>query len=475
MSRRHRALMNHGDPGAIREFLNVSAQTGVVTERWMNPMTQTNVGVFKEGRNHVMEFNGTDSLINCGTIDTLVGDKSFVLWLKGYEYSGPDTYLIGNTVFALAFDTPNSQLYITSDGGGTVANECYVLPLDRYTCVAVVRTAAGLVDFYENGVLLYSGLDTGIPEEGTDIKINIEPTSFRGLMNDVRVYDGLLSAEEVSQLFTESRAKYILGGPLLFFEPLSLCSAYQAVYDSFTNKPCGPDVAIQNTWVAALVAALLWNTKKDVQYNFAIHTNDDGEAQKNWLNPGTYDCTLVNAPTFTAYEGFDGGGISYLDTNWNPTSHAVNCTQNSNSVCWYSRTDVAENKFDFGARTTYWNVGMGRSWGNTMGIYNHTAGLISSGANSDSRGMFISNRDGVSSDDGYRNKSKLFDGTQPATGIPDANMYILCCNNNGSATGFGTKQISCFSAGAVYNQTEVNNDTDAFETMMDAKGKGVIS
>ena len=194
----------------ITEILNVGAPLGVIKERWGATLTNTAVTLFQDGDVNAMEFNGVNSLINCGTMDPLIGDKSFVLWLRGYEYSGPNTFFIGTTIFALAFDTPNDLLHITSDGGGTIANDAYVLPLNEYTFIAVTRTADGLIDFYENGVLLYSGLDTGTPEAGTDIKLNLEPTSFRGLMADARIYDGLLSAPEISSLFTNESKKYLL-------------------------------------------------------------------------------------------------------------------------------------------------------------------------------------------------------------------------------------------------------------------------
>ena len=112
MSRRHRALMNHGDPGAITEILNVGAPLGVIKERWGATLTNTAVTLFQDGDVNAMEFNGVNSLINCGTMDPLIGDKSFVLWLRGYEYSGPNTFFIGTTIFALAFDTPNDLLLL---------------------------------------------------------------------------------------------------------------------------------------------------------------------------------------------------------------------------------------------------------------------------------------------------------------------------------------------------------------------------
>ena len=97
---------------------------------------------------------------------------------------------------------------ITSDGGGTAAANGYTLPLNKWTHITVVRNAAGLIDFYENGILLFDDVDTGTPVAGGDIKLNIEPTSFRGLYGETIIVDGLWTAEEVSQTYTSSKNLY---------------------------------------------------------------------------------------------------------------------------------------------------------------------------------------------------------------------------------------------------------------------------
>jgi len=194
----------------VDEILNISAQSGSILDRWGNTLTPTDMTVYKDGEVNAMYFDGATSKISAGTPDTLVGDKSFIIWVKGHKYSGAATYLIGNTQFALAFNTPDNLLSITSDGGGTIANDAYTLPLDIWTLIIAVRNAAGLIDFYVNGEIVYSALDTGTPAAGTDIIINSEPTSFQGTMNDIRIVDGLLTAQECSQLFSSESARYLL-------------------------------------------------------------------------------------------------------------------------------------------------------------------------------------------------------------------------------------------------------------------------
>ena len=100
-----------------------------------------------------------------------------------------------------------------------------------------------------------------------------------------------------------------------------------------------------------LVDAGFW-TRMDLFYVFGVHTNDAGEALINWVDPGTFDGTAVNSPTFTIYDGFAGdGSTSYVDSNFNLLSDGTNYIQDDASVGIYLRTDQQEDsKFAFGAR-----------------------------------------------------------------------------------------------------------------------------
>lgn len=254
---------------------------------------------------------------------------------------------------------------------------------------------------------------------------------------------------------------------------------YQTVYDSFTNKPTNPDDTRQNAWVEADVADGLWDTKKDVQYNFAIHTNANGEAQTNWINPGTYDCTLVNAPAFVAFEGFTGDGISaYIDTNWNPAV-GVNYIQDSASAVIYIRNNIAISRNVMGCATGFSNLNtlaiMPRHAANLYFVRINTNNLADFGAGStDSRGMFIANRTASNVHDLYRNKGQVINGTDVSNGLTDKDLVFLAFNANDVIVNHTAHQVSGGSMGAGYTQTNINNDTDNFETYMDSYGNGII-
>lgn len=88
---------------------------------------------------------------------------------------------------------------------------------------------------------------------------------------------------------------------------------------AMTTKP-SPLVA-QNIdrFVRGLLTDNLWG-KFDALYIFKMH--DAQAARLNLVNPGTYDLSLVGAPTFTAGSGYLGGASAYLQTSVNMSTFA---------------------------------------------------------------------------------------------------------------------------------------------------------
>lgn len=242
--------------------------------------------------------------------------------------------------------------------------------------------------------------------------------------------------------------------------------------------PTTPDADRQKL-IQALVKGLIddgiW-TKLDTLYLTAAHAQDS--SLLNWINPGTYDCTVVNllAANFTIDRGWTGNGVNgYLNTNYNPNTDGINYALNDASLGIYIRTNVSEDKRDIGASdgipnvteiVTGWTDGNAYYW-----INNNILSLI---ANADSRGFYITSRLNANDQDLYRNKIKISDDNDASVGIPSVDLYIIALNNNGVANDFTTKQYSAAFTSSGMTQTNVNNFTDRIETFMDAIGAGVI-
>jgi len=253
------------------------------------------------------------------------------------------------------------------------------------------------------------------------------------------------------------------------------CAEYRAVYDSWTNKPSTADSAKYNTWVLSKIADGTW-AKKDVLYNFAVHTNADGEALVNWKNPGTHDATLVNAPAFVAYEGFTGDGVSaYINSNWNPTSHGVNYTFNNASVGVYSRIDANGGYVDIGGRTsgTANSVYFYTKNGGEFRCRFHEADLTGF-ATADSLGMHIATRIDANNKRYYKNNVYLGNVVAAVNTFPNADYYILAMNTGAGANTFSPRQLSMAFCGASLDLAEITILTNAFEAYMDSQGTGII-
>lgn len=132
----------------------------------------------------------------------------------------------------------------------------------------------------------------------------------------------------------------------------------------------------------------------DALYIFAAPT--ESEALTNLIDPGTYDCTPVNSPSFFSDYGYRGelAGIRYLDTGFNPaTAVDPKFTQNSASMTVYvdDSNDSAESiggGFIVGEGGTTMGVRVSTSSG--AGIYrvNSVTASVSGATFTDAKGMW---------------------------------------------------------------------------------------
>jgi len=114
---------------------------------------------------------------------------------------------------------------------------------------------------------------------------------------------------------------------------------YQAILDRATilgyTLPSDAVKLKQNTLLTSLKSTGVW-AKLDVFYVFA---QDGGSAfgTLNWKNPNANQSTLVNSPTFVSNGGLMGNGTSsYIDTNFNPSTQAVQYTLNNASRYFFT-------------------------------------------------------------------------------------------------------------------------------------------
>ena len=263
--------------------------------------------------------------------------------------------------------------------------------------------------------------------------------------------------------------------PEISDDATTFTSQFSAVYASWTNKPDAADAAKYNTWVKSKIADGTWVTR-DVLYNFAVHTNDDGEALKNWINPGTHDATLVNVPAFVAYEGFTPNGTSsYIRTNYVPSVDGVNYTLNDCSLFLLTRTD----NDDF-----IWGEGVfdGTNWlsfiygaGSYYVRLNDSVALSAVGADDD-KAYRIIQRTAANARAFYKNNALINSDAQASAALITKEIYLGVYNNNGAPNfTYGSKaQHSICEIGASLDATERTAIQADAEAYMDSNGKGIL-
>ena len=226
---------------------------------------------------------------------------------------------------------------------------------------------------------------------------------------------------------------------------------YQTILDRATTLgytlPSLSQRSKQNQLVLDLKSANIWNSL-DIFYVFSTEGSSDF-ATLNWKAPSAFQITKVNSPTFTTNEGFNGdGSTSYLDTNWIPSTDAINLTLNDASAgCYCFTPDLEPSKFLFGCLSTdgiTWNP---RSTSNT-GAFRVNQTSSSNYTNPDASGFWHLQRWGVNSVRSLRNGTVDFSTTTGSGGIPSVSMAILGVNNMGSFTNFTTRKVGMFFAGA---------------------------
>lgn len=228
-----------------------------------------------------------------------------------------------------------------------------------------------------------------------------------------------------------------------------------------------------DTLIRALKTSGVWSTY-DV---LCIAGLNSADSLINWKNPGTFNSSLVNAPTFTADRGFAGNGTSsYINTNFNPNTESGNFTLNSAHLGLYCRTDsdpaLAR---DMGARTAFnsnESVLILRESGNGFAGLNanEVTTAISSG---NSTGYWSSSRTSSNSLVLRRNGSEFTSSSISSSAIPNLNIYVGSVNSGGSPVGYTTRQYAAWSIGGGLTSTQMVDEYTAIQAYMTAIGANV--
>ena len=205
------------------EILNVSVQSGSIQNKYSGDTINGNLvpepvntatTIVKDGEVNAMDFNGTNSQIICGDYDTLDEDLTIITWAKPYGWANGDFTIFDNESFKLRAASDHSWIVISNSPTFAISADNSFVE-DEWQSVIATRTSAGVTNIYINGILSGSAdQSSGVPEAGIyDFSVGARSadghSQFDGLIGDVRILKGLLSTEEINQIWTSEKHKYL--------------------------------------------------------------------------------------------------------------------------------------------------------------------------------------------------------------------------------------------------------------------------
>jgi hypothetical protein len=237
----------------------------------------------------------------------------------------------------------------------------------------------------------------------------------------------------------------------------------------------GTQQSAVNQLVLDLKSANIWTKMK------AVYPMVGGTATSckwNLKNPvdsnAAYRLVFSGGGTFSANGYQLNGTNAYANTFFNPSGILA---LNSSHTSYYSRTNIAEAGYDIGlvenvggANINIYNILITRYTGNFayFGMHvNESTVASTSITNSDSRGLFISNRTASNVLNGFRNSTKIFNSSIASVAVPNKIIYLGAVNSIG-AQNYSSKQCAFASIGdgltdaealAFYNAVQTFNTT----------------
>src|SRR3989344_6090121 len=179
-----------------------------------NNGTLTNGPTWTTGKlNSAVNFDGTNDRIAIGSDLIGTGADTISAWIKADSYGGGSFGRIesnGQTLFYVNnIDGANIPgLRFTSNGANNIADSAAgSIQLSTWYHVVATRNSSGVANIYINGVLSgAANQNSGTPGAGTtNVQIggrtSDDARNFDGLIDEVRVYNRVLTGTEISDLY----------------------------------------------------------------------------------------------------------------------------------------------------------------------------------------------------------------------------------------------------------------------------------
>ncbi len=168
------------------------------------------------------------------------------------------------------------------------------------------------------------------------------------------------------------------------------------------------------------------------------------------------------------------GTNGYADTFLIPNTSLAN---SSGHLSVYSRTNISGFFYDMGAASgagTAENSVISR-WTDNKFYSQYGTPTYPNTANTDSRGLFITNRNSATNTTGYKNGSKVIDTAQTSSQLSQTNVYLGATNAFGSSTNYSPRNYAFASIGDGLTDTEAANFYTAVQAFQTAIGRSIVT
>jgi hypothetical protein len=266
---------------------------------------------------------------------------------------------------------------------------------------------------------------------------------------------------------------------------------YQAVYDAMITKPSASDKAKQQKLMYRLIKAGVF-AKAEIIDVFGTHSADSSLI--NWKNPGTFNPTVQNTPTFTQYQGYKmeewalHNSWNWIKTNFIPLTDGTLIGKDDISVLYAINEDaviadarsgcialVSADEIFFQTSIKQTSDGSGSSTLNNKG----QSGNDGSSTTTLSSIKHISFRrdldDKFSTFVNYGKRRRVAD-LIASTSLPNVQLYVGCLNHYLYGDSYhDTRPYMYYMLCSALTDLETRNTIKAFEEYYDSLGTGLIA
>lgn len=187
--------------------LNTQAITDLAEQ---NTTTANNLTYSSNG---MISFNGSSSYLDCGNLPDYQLSKSVTLegWVKPYSTSGSGNIISKNMNGGYRFRIENGNLWAYSSGNSVITSGAPCTNNSWWHCVATFGPDG--IKLYLNGNLVASTATAYTPSDVVSNPLLVgcywpNSETFNGIIDIAKVYNRVLTANEVRQNFNALRGRY---------------------------------------------------------------------------------------------------------------------------------------------------------------------------------------------------------------------------------------------------------------------------